>query len=930
MPRAVTIFLSFFLFFEYVYGGDIRGKVKDVSSSEDLTGATILIRETGKGTTSGLDGSFLLKDIAPGKYTLECRFVSFETQIRQIELKKDENYQINFVLQPLSIQMGEVVIKADAGRGSEIGAKLSEQQSVQIINALSARSIELSPDLNIASVVQRISGVTLDKQSGSSGQYALLRGMDKRYNYTLVNGIKIPSTHNKHRYVSLELFPSDMVERLEVIKALTPDLEGDAIAGAVNMIMKNAPDQRLVQINISSGYSLFFFDRSFETFDTKTLNSKSPYERNSPGYLAKPDDFSKENLRIANSFPLNYAGNITLGNRFLRGRLGILFAASNNTTHFGTYSLYFKDDLSRDGKNLPVLRDMQERFYSERKANTGLHTKLDYRIGNRDHLKLYAAYIALSNTQLREVQKTDLVTSYDPDNGNVNRSFQSRFRYNFQSLLNATLQGEHLLRPGLSAHWSLVASEANNKTPEEATVIYGNSLRNFGVVDQYVDFDGSPRIWRRNTDGDKAVYLDFTNNPDKVSYLNALQFGGMFRHKNRKSFYNKYTLNAIKRVVLPDTSYISFYSEKDVDWITYDQIQWRVYNPRGTIAVGENYKASEDVVGTYALLRGELDRMSVTGGLRFEYTRQGYDMEFPVGEPNPKGNSDYFELLPSLHLKYALSTNRYIRLSYFKALNKPGFHEIVPYVDASDEPTFAGNKDLKHAVAHNVDLRFEYFPAGLDQLMAGLFYKKIHNAIEYAFIKYMNISQNTVFSPINTDNASNYGFEIDLVKFYRQWGVRANYTRTFSSITTNKLARLKDANGNDYTEYIEQTRPLFGQSANVGNLSLLYRNTENGLNAQAALSYTGDRIYSVSQFIDNDLWQKGFWQLDASFEKSFKNGLGFYGKLLNLLNTHTLVYIKKTNPLNSDVPFHDESDKSTLVRDEYTKAAFLIGIRYKL
>ena len=59
--------------------------------------------------------------------------------------------------------------------------------------------------------------------------------MDKRYNYILVNGVKIPSPDSKNRYVPLDIFPSDMLERIEVIKALTPNMEGDAIGGAMNL-----------------------------------------------------------------------------------------------------------------------------------------------------------------------------------------------------------------------------------------------------------------------------------------------------------------------------------------------------------------------------------------------------------------------------------------------------------------------------------------------------------------------------------------------------------------------------------------------------------------------------------------------------------------------------------------------------------------------
>ena len=99
------------------------------------------------------------------------------------------------------------------------------------------------PDVTLGNTIQRVSGVTIQRTSTGEGRYAIVRGMDQRYNNTLVNGIKIPSPDDKYRFVPLDIFPSELLERLEVIKALTPSMEGDAIGGSVNLVMKNAPRQ---------------------------------------------------------------------------------------------------------------------------------------------------------------------------------------------------------------------------------------------------------------------------------------------------------------------------------------------------------------------------------------------------------------------------------------------------------------------------------------------------------------------------------------------------------------------------------------------------------------------------------------------------------------------------------------------------------------
>lgn len=929
MCRYLICMVLFFSVFSGLKAATIKGSAKDAKTGEELIGATIYIKELKVGTVSGLDGSYILKSIPKGNYTIQCSYVSYQTIERKILVAETGDQNADFGLIPQNTELDEVNVVAHSDKSTDVSARSSERNSNQVINVVSAKTIELSPDLNVANALQRMSGVTLDKSSSNAGgQYALLRGMDKRYNYTLINGIKIPSTHSKHRYVSLDMFPSDMVDRIEVTKALTPNMEGDAIAGAVNLVMKNAPEQLLVQANVSVGYSQFFSENNFLTFDTDAINPKSPYERNENGYRATASDFPNQNLVVKTvSFPVNYYGNLTVGNRFFNKKLGWILSGSYQNTFSGQNSLYFKDDLSRDGQNLPVLTSMQERVYSDHKQNVGIHNKLDFQFSKLHRIQLYTAYLDLNTTQLRERQSTDLAVSYDPANGNINRSHSSRFRYNNQNLFNSTLQGDHRFGEKLSAQWSAVYSKAASKTPDEATVSYGNSLENFKPVKQYVDFDGSERIWRHNTDEDKAAYLNFTYTPTILGFKTEITAGGLYRDKKRTSFYNKYTLNAI---VKKSDNTTSFYSEKGVDWDTFYEINWQVYNPRGTVAVGENYDASETVVAGYGMFRFDLRKLQVTGGVRVENTDQGYTMQYPVGEPNPEGSQKYTDVLPSMQLKYSPIQKQNFRLSYFRAINKPGFQEIVPYIDASDEPVSAGNKNLKHAVADNLDLRWEYFPVQLDQIMVGAFYKRLKDPIEFAFDKFMNVSQQIVYTPINSDKAVNYGLEVDVVKYYREWGLKGNYTLTRSAITTEKLSRGKDSNGNDLTTYVSQTRPLFGQSAHVGNISLLYKSSNNGFSSQMAFSYTGDRIYTVSRYIDNDLWQKGFWQLDASAEMKFGKRISLFAKAQNLLNSHVKVYIRKTNPINSDVPSHGNGDENTLVRDEYSMSTYLIGIRYKL
>ena len=216
--------------------GTIRGKVVDASTGEEIIGVTILLKGVSDSwAVTGLDGSFSIETKMTSG-TLICSLVGY----KGLEINfSDFSKELKISMEP-DIEMLEGVVVTATGRGrSEIAARNIEKNSINVVNVMSAKAMELSPDITVANVIKRMSGVTVERNSSGEGQYAILRGMDKRYNYTLVNGVKIPSPDNKNRFVPLDIFPSEMLDRIEVTKSLTANMEGDGIGGAVNLVMKD-------------------------------------------------------------------------------------------------------------------------------------------------------------------------------------------------------------------------------------------------------------------------------------------------------------------------------------------------------------------------------------------------------------------------------------------------------------------------------------------------------------------------------------------------------------------------------------------------------------------------------------------------------------------------------------------------------------------
>jgi hypothetical protein len=609
-------------------------------------------------------------------------------------------------------------------------------------------------------------------------------------------------------------------------------------------------------------------------------------------------------------------GGLALGNRFLHNKLGVIVAGSVQNTYRGSNSLFFETE-KVDTLKAVTLTKMQQRNYSEQQQRYGAHAKIDYRFNDRNRLQLYNAYLNLTNIQVRDVVSTFLGTGgYDPAAGNATLGYSTRSRLTRQHIYNSTLQGTHLLHSNLELQWSAVYSKAGSIAPDNTTISLDGEERHFVMSRTYVS--DMSRRWDHNSDRDLAGYLNLTYNKAVFDLPVEWKIGGLYRNKQRDNFYNNYTLYPVA------------VSEYGVDFTDYTQIGWRVETPRGAVGTALNYDASEKISAGYLQFKVQQEQLEITGGIRAEHTTQGYNMKTPAGEDHPSDEQNYTDVLPSLHFKYMGIKNTNIRASYFRSLNRPGFFEIVPYRITNEDYQERGVFGLKRAIADNVDLRYEWFPRPAEQIMAGVFFKHIKDPIEYTLQADAARGQDIYYSPGNFGTAVNYGLELDFIKFFRNFGIKANYTYTHSSITTPKSLRVRDTthNGDLHTTTVDQTRHLYGQSAHVANLTLIYKDSRRGWDAQLAGSYTGPRINTVSQFADDDLWQTGFLQLDCSAEKTIGKKLVIYAKVNNILNTPLKVYVRNSSAANAGIPGQDRAGE-TLIREDYYQRSYLLGIRYK-
>jgi len=891
----------------------VKGRVLDANTGEPLVGATVTIDK--QSTYVKLDGTFQLKNVGVGKYTIKVTFTGYLNETKDIQLvSATEAKMVDINLRSTSANLNSVTVSA-SNKDNDNSIRRLEKIADPIINVLSAKNIQLLPDITVANALQRVSGVTIEKSGSGEARYPIIRGMEKRYINTLVNGIKIPSPDNRNRFIPLDLFPSELLERLEVGKSLTPSLEGDAIGGTINLVMKDAPDQLILQGNIAGGFNTSFPDQTYSKFDNSTMLHSSPAQRFGAGYVANLNDLPVNHLNYTKmSNPVNTTFGFTVGNRFGKDKkLGFIVSSSYQNIYRGTTSNFFLPNSQPGLNNIPLFSDLQLRKYSVQSVRRGVNAKVDYRINKNNKISIINTYVHLDDYQTRFIWDTVALNSV------VDNS--QRSQWIFQSINNTTLKGEHKVSSTDKLDWSLAYSKAKSKTPDQTSFTH-----QYAIVATSLTADklqSMSRIWTSNTDKDLSAYVNYTKN---TSFLNRdieLKVGGLYRDKNRDNYYISYSLKPFLGSVYTN--------------INNAQFQFNTGEGSPTLN-GNNYTFKEKISAGYVQGKWNLSsRFELLGGIRAENTNQHYETLLTQDVEAKSGDIKYTDLLPSAQMKFAITPNQNLRFAYYRAIARPGFSELIP--DGADGEFFKEVGDpinLKHTIADNLDLRYELYSKGSDQLLIGGFYKDIQNPIEISAVKPKNINS-LYLQPVNIGKATNYGLELVATKFFGSFGISANYTYTKSSITNDSLIfSYRNTAGQIVSKRVSETRPLQGQSNNIGNVSLIYKNPKIGLDIQVAGVYTGERISFISPYAGLDYWQSPTTQLDLSFEKKFGRHFSFYGKVNNLTDaplelTLHQSYASYLGASGSRVlSLQTDPANKIIIQKDYYRTTYLFGIRYKL
>lgn len=855
-------------------GAPLPGITVSLTRAGDTTGGTVAVTE--------MDGTFKVADLVPGTWQVEAMLDGFQPVSREVKLVTGQQLELALKMVPAFSETVEVV--AEAVRTGEVAILESRRQAAVVSDSISAEEIGKTPDSNAASVVERLTGVTL-----VGDKYVFVRGLGERYSGTTINGSTLPTTETEKRVVPLDLFPAKLLDNVNVVKTYTPDKPGDFGSGVVEMTTTQFPGSQSLKLTVGSSYLSGTTGDRFRRYGGglsrlgaggQSMPSAIPEEFLQRRGLLQPDGFTSEELQaIGRTLAGDWTGrevssaspgtdlSLTYGNTF--GRLGLVLSAVSNHG-FDTAEeeqRYFGVDT---GDVLVPINDYDLTTFRET-ASTGFVGNFSGRITDRNHLFLNTVFTRDASSEDRHQE------GLQTNSGGEIRDF--RVRYQQEEIFSARLRGEHNLGgPALGSlfTWHVARSTATNDSDLREN-IYRES--DPGVFELQTGFADSGKVEYFALDDEVQqgglTYSVFFASKEG-SWSGSMQ-GGLERMARTRDFAARRF-----RFTTPNASQFDLTLTPD-EIYTAENIRVGGFEVREFTGVNDAYDAGHDVDAGYLMTDLTLSRWRIIGGARYERSRQRVTTFNPFDVDNLVDSvHENDDILPSLNVVYALRPTTNLRVAYGRSVNRPEFRELSPFAftEVAGGRSVAGNPDLVQATLDGFDLRWETFPAGGEVIAASAFYKRIANPIE----RIVQPTTDYRLSFVNAESATLYGIELELRRSLeaispalRLWSVNANYAHIESDVTVGE---------HQFSVVTNTERPLEGQSDHVANLALQFYHPQWGTMFRVLGAYSGPRLAEAGAFGLPDTYEDSFTSLDVVLSQSL--GAWLHGVDLKLAATNLL------------------------------------------
>jgi outer membrane receptor for ferrienterochelin and colicin len=768
-----------------------------------------------------------------------------------------------------ALSLGEVVVTTTVERSSDVAMNIELKKAAIIGSGITASEIRKTPDRTVGDILKRVTGASIQ-----DGRFAIIRGMNDRYNAGYLDGALMSSTESDRKAFSFDVVPANLIDNLMIIKTGTADMIGDFGGGIIKINTKSVPDKLVQNITVGAQcHSLTTFNefRQFKTYPSEEFNILSD-QRNIP-------DFTDGALKLNSTFP-------TMADKL---RLGELSKKFNND-------------------------------WSNESFTANPNTRLAYSIGfpvqlNGNH-KL-GVIMALNYSNTRKISANEINT-YDGSgqvSGFTDKSYLRNIttggifnvnyigehtRINFQNLLNINTDNTTILRTG-TANFSDVLTVQNTANQINYNRLYSGiaSLKQL-IGDSILNINASfsySNVHREIPDYRIASYFKL---PDFTTYQLTLgdffnSSTGRFASELDENIYSG-TFELSKKIdakqLKTELKVGGFYQNRDRNFAgrsfvysgSPDELTLKPEIDLGAKNIDATKlflveKTSDDLAyytgkSTLTALYASADQ-SYKSSLRAVYGLRFENIDLDVNNQRVNAGVAHIKqmsILPSLNLTYSLGEKTNLRASYFSSVNRPEFRELAPFAfyvfDKNAE--VRGNRDLQIANLKNFDVRYEFYPQGGQLISIGGFYKSLNHPIELT----LDVTQaQTTFTFHNEKSAVIYGLEIEFKKkldfmgtsaIFKDLAIYSNFSLIHSELQFNEGSLSKT------------DRPLQGQSPYIINARLQYENPNSGWSLNLGYNKVGRRIAFVG--VDpkygntrQDIYEDPRSVIDLQIGKTFNN-----------------------------------------------------------
>ncbi len=735
------------------FAASLTGLVQDSGANRPMPNATVTIPAAGRTTSTDQYGRYSIPNLAPGTYLVSVQFLGFDDLTREVIVTPAPETRADF-----EIGYGKVVtldkFVVEGIREGQARALQQKLNAANIMDIVSADAVGKFPDGNAAESLRRMPGISVEIDQ-DEGRYVVLRGIDSALNnVTLNNQVLGTPSEAGNRGVAMDSVPAELISRLEVTKAVTPDLDGTAIGGSVNIVTKSA----------------------FDTPDGFFYGSVAGFYDNFSGRTS-PN------------------GNLTYG-RVLgeAGKWGIVAAASYSEKRFQSQT---SDNLSWTQVNGFWVPLSQESFnYDIMRERLGVNVALQHRPRPDTELSLRLNHNQFTDEEGRQKSGYEFrlgtltnqtATSGTNSQGRSTREFRS---YHQTGSIDAlSLSGTHKLAANYHLSWQLGGSRGERDVPKRDDWEYRSSS---GAFPNTYDLSGESAVITPSANFyDPAAYpfrrVRFRSDLEREDVLSAqvdlkrdAEFGArpgywkvgakyVSRDKQDDRENDNYTLlgtawtlaepglagtagdSMINRE--PDDYFRGLYrygptlhlENNEAFFLANPTRFQRDANGSRDNSLSGDYEGSEEVMAAYAMASINLTpKAMLLGGVRVEQT----DAEYTANERRngvwgigaAKGSVDYTSVLPGLHLVWRPSDKAVARFAWTNTLGRPSYSDLAPRRQVDDVETAVGsgvytgsisdgNPELEPYESMNFDVSLEYYLPRAGIVSIGAFHKDIDNPV---------------------------------------------------------------------------------------------------------------------------------------------------------------------------------------------------------